>query len=117
MPAISPTLSPDKVWLGITPTLWWNDDFPSIDIGIPFGQCVSEMALAGFQGCSVGHKYPKDPAELKSALDLRNLRVSEPWTSTYFTISGMEVQTIDAFEDSLAFIKAMGGSDLVVAEF
>jgi inosose dehydratase len=110
-------LTPERVRLGVTPTLWWNDDFPSIDIGIPFGQCVSEMALAGFQGCSVGHKYPKDPAELKSALDLRNLRVSEPWTSTYFTISGMELQTIDAFEDSLAFIKAMGGSDLVVAEF
>jgi inosose dehydratase len=110
-------LTPDRVRLGVTPTLWWNDDFPSIDIGIPFGQCVSEMALAGFQGCSVGHKYPKDPAELKSALDLRNLRVSEPWTSTYFTISGMDLQTIDAFEDSLAFIKAMGGSDLVVAEF
>jgi inosose dehydratase len=110
-------LTPERVRLGVTPTLWWNDDFPSIDIGIPFGQCVSEMALAGFQGCSVGHKYPKDPAELKAALDLRNLRVSEPWVSTYFTISGMEQQTIDAFEDQLAFIKAMGGTDLVVAEF
>jgi inosose dehydratase len=41
---------PKKVPLGITPTLWWNDDFISIDIGIPFGQCVSEMALAGFEG-------------------------------------------------------------------
>jgi inosose dehydratase len=110
------SLSPERVRLGITPTLWWNDDFPSIDIGIPFGQCVSEMALAGFQGCSVGHKYPKDPAELKAALDLRNLRVSEPWTSTYFTINGMEQQTIDAFEDTLAFIKAAGGTELVVAE-
>ena len=110
-------LTPERVRLGVTPTLWWNDDFPSIDTGIPFGQCVSEMALAGFQGCSVGHKYPKDPAELKAALDLRNLRVSEPWTSTYFTISGMEQQTVDAFEDQLAFIKAMGGTDLVVAEF
>ena len=51
-------LTPEKVRLGVTPTLWWNDDFPPIDIGISFGQCVSEMALAGFQGCSVGHKYP-----------------------------------------------------------
>lgn len=110
-------LTPDRVRLGVTPTLWWNDDFPSIDIGIPFGQCVSEMALAGFTGCSIGHKYPKDPAVLKPALDLRNLQVSEPWVSTYFTINGMEQQTIDAFEDQLAFIKAMGGTDLVVAEF
>lgn len=110
-------LSPERVRLGVTPTLWWNDDFPSIDIGIPFGQCVSEMALAGFQGCSVGHKYPSDPAVLKPALDLRGLRVSEPWTSTYFTINGMEQQTIEAFEHTLSFIKQVGGTELVVAEF
>ena len=109
-------LTPERVRLGVTPTLWWNDDFPLIDIGIPFGQCVSEMALAGFQGCSVGHKYPKDPVELKAALDLRGLRVSEPWTSTYFTINGMEQRTIEAFEETLGFIKQAGGNELVVAE-
>jgi inosose dehydratase len=110
-------LDPQRVRLGVTPTLWWNDDFPSIDIGIPFGQCVSEMALAGFQGCSIGHKYPADPAVLKSALDLRGLRVSEPWVSTYFTIASMERQTIENFEDRIAFMKAVGGTEIVVAEF
>ena len=70
-------LSPDKVKLGVCCTLWWNDDFPTIDAGISFGQAVSEMALAGFQGCSIGHKYPSDATELKAALDLRGLRVSD----------------------------------------
>src|SRR5712691_13565618 len=93
----APTLDPKKVPLGITPTLWWNDDFLSIDIGIPFEQCVSEMALAGFQGCSVGHKYPTDPVVLKAALDLRGLRVSEPWASTYFTSCEMGRQTDESF--------------------
>jgi inosose dehydratase len=110
-------LEPDKVRLGITPTLWWNDDFPSIDIGVSFGQCVSEMALAGFQGCSVGHKYPTDIAQLKSALDLRGLSVSEPWVSTYFTIEEMEEQTLANFHSQLEFIKAVGGTEMVVAEF
>jgi inosose dehydratase len=110
-------LDPDTVRLGVTPTLWWNDDFPNIDVGIPFEQCVSEMALAGFQGCSVGHKYPTDPAVLRAALELRKLQVSEPWVSTYFTIHDMEQQTIDAVEAQLAFLKAVGGTDLVVAEF
>ena len=32
-----------------------------------FEQCVSEMALAGFTGCEVGGKYPKDTAVLKKA--------------------------------------------------
>ncbi|HEX2049448.1 MAG TPA: myo-inosose-2 dehydratase [Actinomycetota bacterium] len=109
-------LDRSKVRLGVTPTLWWNDDFPSIDAGITFGQCVSEMALAGFEGCSVGHKYPTDPAVLKSELDLRGLHVSEPWVSTYFTINDMETHTLRSFHEQLEFIRAMGGTDMVVAE-
>ena len=35
-------------------------------------------ALAGYQGCSVGHKYPTDVNVLRAALELRGLRVSEP---------------------------------------
>jgi inosose dehydratase len=54
---------------------------------------------------------------LRSALELRKLQVSEPWVSTYFTIHEMEEQTVKAFEKQMAFIKAMGGTDLVVAEF
>ena len=117
MTDLAERLSPDKVKLGVCCTLWWNDDFPTLDAGISFGQAVSEMALAGFQGCSIGHKYPSDAAGLKAALDLRGLRVSEPWTSTYFTIGNMRQKTISAFEETLAHLKALGGTELVVAEF
>jgi len=117
MTALAGRLGPDKVKLGVCCTLWWNDDFPTIDAGIPFGQAVSEMALAGFQGCSIGHKYPSDPVVLKAALDLRGLQISEPWTSTYFTIGKMRQKTIDSFEETLAHVKALGGTELVVAEF
>jgi inosose dehydratase len=117
-------LSRDKVWLGITPTLWWNDDFINIDIGIPFEQCISEMALAGFQGCSIGHKYPTDPAVLRAELDKRNLRISEPWVSTYFTINEMKKQTVDKVRSQFKLMDTLekGGdgkrrADLVVAEF
>jgi inosose dehydratase len=74
----APKLTPENVSFGVTPTLWWNDDFINIDIGIPFEQAISEMALAGYVGCSIGHKYPTDPAVLKAALDLRDMNVSEP---------------------------------------
>ncbi|MGW3204028.1 myo-inosose-2 dehydratase [Streptomyces sp. NPDC001135] len=117
MTGLADRLGPDKVKLGVCCTLWWNDDFPTIDADISFGQAVSEMALAGFQGCSIGHKYPSDAAALKAALDLRGLQVSEPWTSTYFTISKMRHKTIAAFEETLAHVKALGGTELVVAEF
>lgn len=117
MTALAERLGPDRVKLGVCCTLWWNDDFPTIDADIPFGQAVSEMAIAGFQGCSIGHKYPSEAGVLKAALDLRELQVSEPWTSTYFTIDGMRQKTVDAFEETLAHIKALGGTELVVAEF
>jgi inosose dehydratase len=104
------------VFLGITPTGWTNDDMPGIGDNIPFEQCVSEMALAGFEGCSVGHKFPRDPKVLKAALELRGLRVSEPWASTHFTAAEMEDRTVEGFRQQMAFIKEMGGTDVVVAE-
>ena len=110
------SLDRSKIRLGVTPTLWWNDDFPSIDIGIPFEQCIDEMALAGFEGCSIGHKYPADRDVLQRALQVRGLAVSEPWTSTYFTLHEMGDITLQRFRETLDFIKSMGGTDMVVAE-
>jgi len=106
-----------KVFLGITPTGWTNDDMPLLgNDSCTFEQIISEMALAGFQGCSIGHKYPTDPALLRPALKLRGLRVSEPWVSLYFAAKQMREQTLTAFRKQMVFIKAMGGTDLVVAE-
>ncbi|GIE85811.1 myo-inosose-2 dehydratase [Actinoplanes regularis] len=104
------------VSVGITPTCWTNDDFPGIGEDISFEQCISEMALAGYEGCSVGHKFPKDPTELRDALALRGLRVTEPWSSTYFTVEGMHERTVAAFRDQMSFIQAAGGDRIVVAE-
>ncbi|MCA9546229.1 MAG: myo-inosose-2 dehydratase [Myxococcales bacterium] len=114
--ARKPLFEPGSVYFGVTPTSWWNDDFLDIDIGIPYQQAFSEMALAGYEGCSQGHKYPEDLEVLKFELGLRGLRISEPWTSTFFTINKMRDKTIADFRASLAFIKAMGGTDMVVAE-
>jgi inosose dehydratase len=119
----TPALKPNRVWLGITPTLWWNDDFLTIDIGIPFEQCISEMALAGFVGCSIGHKYPSNPEVLREALELRGLCISEPWVSTYFTMAD-KARTIHKVRQQLELLDKLESdrhdarrADLVVAEF
>ena len=57
-----------KIRLGIAPIAWTNDDMPDLGKETTFEQCVSEMALAGFTGCEVGGKYPKDTPVLKKAL-------------------------------------------------
>jgi inosose dehydratase len=105
-----------KIMFGITPTCWTNDDFPLIGNDISFFQVISEMALAGYEGCSVGHNFPKDRAVLKAELARRGLRVSEPWVSTLFTVKEMTERTVQNFHQQLEFIKDMGGHDIVVAE-
>lgn len=77
-------LDKNKVKLGIAPIAWTNDDMPDLGSENTFEQCISEMALAGFTGCEVGNKYPRDdiPA-LKKALSLRNMQICNAWFSSF----------------------------------
>ncbi|MDR2259108.1 MAG: myo-inosose-2 dehydratase [Treponema sp.] len=71
--------------LAIAPIGWTNDDLPELGGEIPFEQCVSEMALAGFSGSEVGNKYPKNPKVLNKALELRGLTICNAWFSSFLT--------------------------------
>lgn len=57
-----------NIKLGICPIGWTNDDMPDLGKENTFQQCVSEMALAGFTGCEMGGKFPKDVNVLKKLL-------------------------------------------------
>ena len=48
------------VRLAIAPACWTNDDLPTVGENSSFEQWVSEMTFTGYQGCSVGHKFPRD---------------------------------------------------------
>ena len=108
-------LDPNNVRLGIAPIAWTNDDLPELGGGNTFQQCVSEMALAGFTGSEVGNKYPKDPAVLKSALELRGIQICNAWFST-FLISRPYGETLAEFEKHVAFLAAMGAKVVGVSE-
>ena len=62
-----------RVHVGIAPIGWTNDDMPELGGHIPFEQCISEMALSGYEGCEVGGKFPRAPEVLLPALALRQL--------------------------------------------
>ena len=78
-------MAESKIKLAIAPIGWTNDDLPELGGQIPFEQCVSEMALAGFKGSEVGNKYPKDPKVLNKALELRGLTICNAWFSSFLT--------------------------------
>ncbi len=104
-----------KVFLGIAPIGWCNDDMPELGGENTFRQIVSEMALAGFSGTEIGNKYPKDPKELKRELDLRGLRVASRWFSSFLLDQPYEQVEAD-FVRELEFLAAVGAKRVNVSE-
>ena len=104
-----------RVRLAIAPIAWTNDDLPELGQENTFEQCISEMALAGFEGSEVGNKYPRDPAALKRALDLRGLVICNAWFSSYLTTQPYaEVER--AFISHRDFLHAVGARVIGAAE-
>lgn len=104
-----------EVKLGIAPIGWTNDDMPELGGDIPFEQCINEMAEAGFEGCEVGNKFPRDPDILKKALEPLKLNIASAWFSTFFTTKAAE-ETIREFIKHRDFLHAMKAKVIVVAE-
>ncbi len=80
----------NTIKLGIAPIAWTNDDMPELGAENTFEQCISEMALAGFNGSEVGNKYPRNTAVLKKSLELRNLEIASAWFSAFLTTSRLK---------------------------
>ena len=108
-------LDKNKVKLGIAPIGWTNDDMPDLGAENTFQQCVSEMALAGFTGCEVGNKYPKDTAVLKKALELRGMQICNAWFSSFLLTKPYEEVEAD-FIKHITFLKEMGAKVVGISE-
>ena len=108
-------MNTDNIKLGIAPIAWTNDDLPDLGAENTFRQCVSEMALAGFSGCEVGNKYPKDVKELKKQLDMRGLSIANQWFSSFILTQPMEKVERD-FAAQCEFLHAMGAKIIGASE-
>lgn len=105
----------DKVLVGIAPIAWTNDDIPELGRENTFEQCISEAALAGYQGTEVGNKYPKDPETLGHYMEARGLRIASAWFSAYLTTDSYE-ETEKRFLDHRDFLSRLGAKVIVVSE-
>ena len=96
-----------RVKLAIAPIGWTNDDIPELGGEIPFEQCISEMALAGYRGSEVGNKYPDDPLELQEYLQIRGLQICNKWFSCYLLSQPLK-EVVTSFRADLDYLKALG---------
>lgn len=104
-----------KIKYGCAPIAWTNDDLPDLGKENTFEQCISEMALAGYEGTEIGNKYPKDPTVLTSFLEIRNLEVASAWLSLYLTMQSYE-ENKKAFIKHRDYLYALGAKVIVVCE-
>lgn len=104
-----------KVRYGCAPINWSNDDLPSLGGELTYQQCLSEMALAGYEGSEGGWKYPKEFDVIKKALDLRNLVICNMWFSSFFTTFKNE-ETYEAFEKHMDYTYGLGARVVGVGE-
>jgi inosose dehydratase len=104
-----------KIKLACAPINWTNDDAPELGGELTYQQCLSEMALAEFQGSEIGNKYPRDVQVLKHALALRNLEICNQWFSCFFT-TRPAAYTFEQFVKTRDFLHALGVKVIGVCE-
>lgn len=97
------------------PIAWTNDDMPELGKHNSFEQCISEMALSGYEGTEIGNKFPKDPNKLKAYLEPRGLSVASAWFSSYLTTRPFE-ETKSSFIKHRDFLYELGAKVIVVSE-
>jgi len=102
--------------IGIQPTGWTNDDFQEIGNDIPYQTILDQTKECHYEGGSTGHNYPTHLPSLLSAVGSRQLRIASTWFGTTFT-SGADFEiAFEAFKRQIDFLRAVGATDVVVAE-
>jgi inosose dehydratase len=100
---------------GTNPIAWSNDDDTALGAEISLEQCLDETATIGFDGIEKGHKFPKDAAGLKAALEPRGLRYVSGWHSSHLLVNDIATEKA-AMQPALDLLKAMGSSVIIVCE-
>lgn len=108
-------LDKNKIVLGIAPIGWTNDADSSLGGELTFEQCISEMALAGFKGCEIGVKFPRNTELLKRRLSIRGLQVVNCWTTLKLVEEGY-AWCENVFRKNAAFLQEMGAKVIGVCD-
>ena len=100
---------------GVSPIAWANDDMPELGGDTPLDSILADIRDVGFEGVELGGKFPRDATALKPLLDSYGLDLIGGWYSGSLLIQDGDAE-INALQDHLRLIKAMGSSVFVFAE-
>ena len=104
-----------SVRIGINPLTWTNDDLPSLGADTPLEVCLGEGKQAGYSGFELGNKFPRQADVLGPILERHDLSLVSGWFSGRLLEQSIE-QEIEAIQDHLQLLKALGASVMVYCE-
>lgn len=101
--------------IGINPLTWSNDDLPSLGEKNSLDKCLTEAKIAGYSGVELGHKFPRDAAQLKDILAKHQLRLISGWYSCNLLQNTTE-QEISHITAHAKLLKALDCKVVIIAE-
>lgn len=104
-----------RVRIGINPLTWSNDDLPSLGGDNTLEQCLTEAALAGYDGVELGNKFPRDAEVLSPLLARHGLALVSGWYSLRLLERDVDAE-YDAMRAHARLLAASGCEVMVVAE-
>ncbi|HEX5650419.1 MAG TPA: myo-inosose-2 dehydratase, partial [Steroidobacteraceae bacterium] len=104
-----------SVRLGINPLTWSNDDLPSLGAENSLELCLREARAAGYAGVELGHKFPREPAALRAALEPHGLALVSGWYSARLLERDADAE-FAAMQPHVDLLAALGSAVVVVAE-
>jgi len=103
------------VKLGTNPIAWSNDDMQTLGAHISLETCLTQARSAGFSGIELGHKFPREADKLRPILEAHDISLVGGWYSTELLDRDVKAE-IEATQDHLELLKAMGCSVYIIAE-
>jgi len=101
--------------IGINPITWTNDDVPELGGDTPLEQCLSETAIAGYQGTELGGKFPRQANALGPILKSHELELVSGWYDGRILERDVEDE-FAAILPHLTLLKSLGARHVVYAD-
>lgn len=105
----------NKIFIGISPINWTNDDMPFLGSTNNFEQILSEIALTGYSGTEIGITFPQNIDTILYHTNLRNLKIAGKWFNAYLaTKPYSEIE--QHFKSEILQLKSANASYINVCE-
>lgn len=102
--------------IGIHPINWVGEDVQEHGDFYNYEQVMSEIASLGVKGTEISRKFPKNPNELKKALDKHNLSLTTQWKSVFFSDANRHEEELESYRKHVEFLKPFGCKVISTAE-